>query len=103
MFGAINPYVGIQVRRTDKLGKEAGFHTVEEYMKYVEEYFEFLEVKEKRKLHPKRVYVASDDPIVLEECRRKYPGLKNISIFFLFILNYCTCYAWRCPGFMINT
>ena len=29
------PIVGIHVRRTDKVGTEAAFHAVEEYMKYV--------------------------------------------------------------------
>jgi hypothetical protein len=36
--GAVNPYVAIHIRRTDKIS-EASFHQVEEYMKYVEEYF----------------------------------------------------------------
>ncbi len=76
--GAINPYVGIHVRRTDKIS-EASFHQVEEYMKYVEEYFEFLEIKERKTLDAKRVYVASDDPTVLEECRKKYPGWNLIN------------------------
>jgi glycoprotein 6-alpha-L-fucosyltransferase len=29
------PIVGIHVRRTDKVGTEAAFHAVDEYMKYV--------------------------------------------------------------------
>jgi glycoprotein 6-alpha-L-fucosyltransferase len=29
------PIVGIHVRRTDKVGTEAAYHSVEEYMKYV--------------------------------------------------------------------
>ncbi len=80
--GAFNPYVGIHVRRTDKIS-EASFHQVEEYMKYVEEYYEFLEIRERKTLDVKRVYVASDDPKVLEECRKKYPGrnLLNKTIF----------------------
>jgi len=49
-----------------------GFHSVDEYMKYVEEYFEQLEMKE-GKLSKKQVYVASDDPKVLAECRKKFP------------------------------
>jgi len=89
------PVVGIHVRRTDKVGTEAAFHAVEEYMKYVrqkppelimsfhskncfflikvEEYFERLEIKEGKKLSVKRVYVASDDAKVLSECQKKYP------------------------------
>jgi len=33
--GLSHPIVGIHVRRTDKVGTEAAFHSVEEYMKYV--------------------------------------------------------------------
>jgi len=71
-LGFSKPIVGIHVRRTDKVGTEAAFHSVDEYMKYVEEYFEQLEMKE-GKLSKKQVYVASDDPKVLAECRKKYP------------------------------
>ena len=34
-----NPIVGVHVRRTDKVGTEAAFHGVEEYMKYVRKLF----------------------------------------------------------------
>jgi glycoprotein 6-alpha-L-fucosyltransferase len=34
-LGFAKPIVGIHVRRTDKVGTEAAFHPVEEYMKYV--------------------------------------------------------------------
>ena len=34
-LGFTKPIVGIHVRRTDKVGTEAAFHPVEEYMKYV--------------------------------------------------------------------
>ena len=33
--GLSHPIVGIHVRRTDKVGTEAAFHSVDEYMKYV--------------------------------------------------------------------
>ena len=33
--GLTHPVVGVHVRRTDKVGTEAAFHSVEEYMKYV--------------------------------------------------------------------
>jgi hypothetical protein len=63
------------VRRGDK-NREAHYQPVEAYMKYVEEYFELLEIKNLKKLEEKRVYVATDDPNVLDECRLKFPGLK---------------------------
>lgn len=73
LSGFAHPIVGIHVRRTDKVGTEAAFHAVEEYMKYVDEYYEKLEIKEGKKLEIKRVYVASDDAKVLSECRQKFP------------------------------
>ena len=72
-LGFTKPIVGIHVRRTDKVGMEASFHPVEEYMKHVEEYYERLEIKDGKKIDERRVYVASDDAKVLSECRRKYP------------------------------
>ena len=58
-FGMERPMVGIHIRRTDKVNKsmvdfktsnvchcqvgtEAAFHPVEEYMKYVEEWFRLI-------------------------------------------------------------
>ena len=35
LHGLTKPIVGIHVRRTDKVGTEAAFHPVEEYMKFV--------------------------------------------------------------------
>jgi len=73
-FNFEHPIVGIHIRRTDKVGTEAAFHPVEEYMKYVEEWFRKEELT-----HPevkRRVYVASDDPKVLGECRKKYPDIE---------------------------
>nr|DAA64667.1 TPA_inf: alpha1,6 fucosyltransferase [Lepeophtheirus salmonis] len=67
-----SPYVGIHVRRTDKVGTEAAFHPVEEYMEYVEERFKYLDASLGSNVE-RRVYVASDDPRVLVECRKKFP------------------------------
>ena len=55
------------------MGTEAAFHGVEEYMKYVEEYYQELEVRQGYPVETKRVYVATDEPKVLAECRRKFP------------------------------
>jgi len=69
--GLTHPVVGVHVRRTDKVGTEAAFHSVEEYMKYVDEYYDKLELKEGKQAE-KKVYVATDDPKVLAECRKKF-------------------------------
>ncbi|CAI4226749.1 unnamed protein product [Auanema sp. JU1783] len=66
------PIVGIQVRRTDKIGTEASFHSVEEYMEWVDIWFRVTERRMGRKLK-RRVYIASDDPQVLPEAKKNYP------------------------------
>lgn len=67
-----SPIVGVQVRRTDKLtAHEAGYHSVAEYMTYVEEWFEMYEQK-----HPgveRKVFLATDDSGVLNEAKLSFP------------------------------
>lgn len=76
-LGFQNPIVGVHIRRTDKVGMEAAFHSLDEYMKYVEEWFD---VYEKRHAGvQRRVYLASDDPNVLIEARNNYPQYKFVS------------------------
>ncbi len=57
------------MRRTDKVGTEAAFHSIDEYMLFVADFFDKLEIKEKIKV--RRVYLASDDPSVLPEAKKK--------------------------------
>ncbi|KAH7940441.1 hypothetical protein HPB49_000215 [Dermacentor silvarum] len=66
------PVVGVHVRRTDKVGTEADFHGIEEYMEYVADYFERLSLKG-GSMPRRRVYLATDDPKLLAEARSKYP------------------------------
>lgn len=60
----------VHVRRTDKVGTEAAFHPIEEYMLHVEDQFQSLA----RRMHidKKRVYLATDDPSLLQEAKSKY-------------------------------
>ncbi|XP_031437164.1 alpha-(1,6)-fucosyltransferase isoform X1 [Clupea harengus] len=76
-LGFKHPIIGIHVRRTDKVGTEAAFHPIEEYMAQVEEQFQLLA----RRLHvdKKRVYLATDDPTLLQEAKAKYPDYEFIS------------------------
>ena len=62
------PYVGVHVRRSDK-SNEALFYEVDEYMVYVEEFFEtyFLKHPEKANSTERAVYVASDEILVFGE------------------------------------
>ena len=56
------------------MGKEAAFHPVEEYMAPVLEWFRARQLT--RPGARPRVYLASDDPRVLGECRDKYPHVE---------------------------
>lgn len=69
-IGFSSPIVGIHVRRSDKINKEAKFHDLEEYMYHVEDYYKRIELEEPRQ--ERKVFVATDDPKVIEECREKY-------------------------------
>ncbi|XP_054717100.1 alpha-(1,6)-fucosyltransferase-like [Uloborus diversus] len=66
-----HPVVGVHVRRTDKIGTEAQFHPIEEYMEHVEEYYQQLSLN--NPIKEKRVYLATDDPNLLSECKKKFP------------------------------
>ncbi|XP_075232780.1 alpha-(1,6)-fucosyltransferase 8 isoform X2 [Lycorma delicatula] len=70
------PIVGVHVRRTDKIGTEAAFHSVEEYMRKVEQYYEQLAMTQD--VPVKRVYLASDDPKVFVDVRLKYPDYEIV-------------------------
>uniref|UniRef100_A0A1I7XK46 Alpha-(1,6)-fucosyltransferase n=1 Tax=Heterorhabditis bacteriophora TaxID=37862 RepID=A0A1I7XK46_HETBA len=67
------PVVGLQVRRTDKVGTEADFHSIDEYIQWTEIWFKVQERKQGRNI-TRRVYIATDDPSVIPETRQKYPN-----------------------------
>jgi glycoprotein 6-alpha-L-fucosyltransferase len=75
-LGFKKPIVGVHIRRTDKVGTEAAFHGIDEYMRAVDEYFDQLETVEK--VDKRRVFLASDDPKVIDETRNKYPHYEVI-------------------------
>ncbi|XP_037048478.1 alpha-(1,6)-fucosyltransferase-like [Bradysia coprophila] len=69
-LGFTKPIVGVHVRRTDKL-TQVKSHNVEEYMIWVEDYFNRLELSQP--VVKRRVFLATDDPKVIEDARKKYP------------------------------
>ncbi|KAI0987417.1 hypothetical protein GJ496_009963 [Pomphorhynchus laevis] len=71
-FNFSSPVVGIHVRRTDKIGTEARFYHLEKYMAHVEEFFKIEEFRQKQKLK-RRVFVATDDPNLLDGASDRYP------------------------------
>lgn len=70
-LGYQRPIVGVHVRRTDKVGTEAAYHSIEEYMHHVEDYYTALKLAQPDVV--KRVYLASDDPNVITDAQKKYP------------------------------
>ncbi|ELW70847.1 Alpha-(1,6)-fucosyltransferase [Tupaia chinensis] len=76
-LGFKHPVIGVHVRRTDKVGTEAAFHPIEEYMVHVEEHFQLL--ARRMQVDKKRVYLATDDPSLLKEAKTKYPNYEFIS------------------------
>ena len=81
------PLVGVHIRRNDKIiEKEVEFYDLEEYMKPVKEFFQQIEANHNHKLsvnkysrqYSKQVYLASDDPNVFVECRKRFPEYEFI-------------------------
>ena len=58
------------------MGTEAAFHGIEEYMSAVDEYYNQLEMVQT--IDRRRVFIASDDPKVIDEARRKYTNYEVI-------------------------
>ncbi|XP_071488665.1 alpha-(1,6)-fucosyltransferase-like [Diadema antillarum] len=77
-MGFKHPIVGVHVRRTDKLLKEASFHPIEQYMDHVEEFFLRLEMTA-AETPVRRVYLATDDRGLLAEARAKFPNYIFVS------------------------
>ena len=60
------------MRRTDKVGTEAAYHDISEYMKYVEDYYIIYQYQNPDSNFTKRVYLATDEPSVFSDARSKY-------------------------------
>ncbi|WAR13640.1 FUT8-like protein [Mya arenaria] len=65
-----SPVVGVHVRRTDKIGREAKFHALEEYMNHVAVWYSAYEAVNGRV--ERKVYLASDSVKVLDEAEQKF-------------------------------
>lgn len=70
------------MRRTDKINTEAAFHSIEEYMYWVDLYYNKLE--RVQTIEQRRVYLATDDSNLLPEAKEKYVSvvfiLKNLIV-----------------------
>ena len=59
------------MRRTDKIDTEAAFHSIEEYMVHVEEWYQQRAIAIGHEVDEKRVFLATDDHQLLEEAKEK--------------------------------
>ena len=59
------------MRRTDKIGTEAAFHSIEEYMVHVEEWYQQRAITTGHKVDQKRIFLATDDHHLLGEAKEK--------------------------------
>lgn len=62
------------MRRTDKVGTEAAFHSIEEYMTHVEEWYQQHTLITGHQVGQKRVFLATDDANLLGEAKIKSAG-----------------------------
>ncbi|CAF0711896.1 unnamed protein product [Brachionus calyciflorus] len=69
------PCVGVHVRRTDKIGSEAAYHGIDEYMKYVKEFYDIEDLKNSKKT-TRNVFLATDEVGVLKEAKENYKDYK---------------------------
>ena len=60
----------LHIRRTDKVGSEAAYHNVQEYMQHAVAWFDALDARTAHK-HKRRVFIASDEPTVIPEARNQ--------------------------------
>lgn len=79
----------IHVRRTDKVGTEAAFHGIEEYMVHATEYFDILQ--KRTKVDKRRIYLASDEPTVLSDAQSRY---SYNTCCFKIRFECCAAYSW---------
>ncbi|XP_054926229.2 alpha-(1,6)-fucosyltransferase-like [Dermacentor andersoni] len=74
--GYKHPIVSLHIRRTDK-NIEAAYHNISEYMHHVEEFYSALELR--GETVEKRVFVATDEPSVIDEIKFRFPSFVIIA------------------------
>ncbi|XP_037574381.1 alpha-(1,6)-fucosyltransferase [Dermacentor silvarum] len=75
-IGYKRPIVSLHIRRTDKDG-EAAHHNVNEYMHHAEEFYSALALR--GETVEKRVFVATDEPSVIDEIKFRFPSFVIIA------------------------
>uniref|UniRef100_H2YS60 GT23 domain-containing protein n=1 Tax=Ciona savignyi TaxID=51511 RepID=H2YS60_CIOSA len=70
-----HPIVGIHVRRTDKI-KEANYQDLNSYMEYAINWYDQYVIRHGNVR--RKIYLASDDPAIMEEAKSKYTNYQFI-------------------------
>ncbi|CAF3404484.1 unnamed protein product [Rotaria sp. Silwood2] len=70
----ISNYIGVHIRRGDKLAKEARLIPLQNYIKIIEQ-------RKLIKNKSEHIFVSSDDPLVIEELRHLKPMWNFVSIY----------------------
>ena len=89
----------VHVRRTDKINTEAAFHSIDEYMVHVEEWYEQLSVTQS--VEQKRVFIATDEPSVITEAKNKWDFLISLSGYFSACNVWCWCVCILCMSLFL--
>lgn len=71
------PIVGMHVRRTDKLLGEAELRYLKDYMRTADEFFDVQELS--GPIYKRRIYIATDEPHVVDRATRKFPAFEILS------------------------
>ena len=66
------------MRRTDKINAEAAFHSINEYMVHVEEWYKQLSLTQT--VEQRRVFIATDEPTVIKEAKEKSDFTISLSL-----------------------
>lgn len=86
------PIVGLQIRRTDKINTEASFHDLDEYMRWVEDWFQIEEYRTQSSIK-RRIYIATDDPEIFDEAMMKFVVHflcnRSLSLYSFVTINCC--------------
>uniref|UniRef100_H2YUI5 GT23 domain-containing protein n=1 Tax=Ciona savignyi TaxID=51511 RepID=H2YUI5_CIOSA len=70
-----HPIIGIHVRRTDKI-KVANYQDLDSYMEYAITWYDQYIIRHGNV--PRKIFLASDDPAIMEEAKSKYPNYQFI-------------------------
>ena len=65
------PYLGLQIRKGNKVGTEGKAYSLDDYMKYAKKYFD-----ENYEITERIIYLSTDDTQIIREAKRKYPNYK---------------------------